>query len=240
MAVRSRKIAKILVALLLAGLLPLLLFGCGAAEEETTSTSANTTENTSTNITEDKTMPQNTDATQNPVVTFTLADGKTIVAELYPDMAPNTVNNFIYLIKKGYYDGKVFHRAVPGFMIQGGSPDGSSASTGFPYAIKGEFANNGFTQNTLKHTPGVLSMARVQNMNDSASCQFFIMHGTSSFLDNDYAAFGKVTQGLDVVDTIANSPASSELLLTKVVIQTVTVETFGKTYPDPEILQPVG
>jgi peptidyl-prolyl cis-trans isomerase B (cyclophilin B) len=212
MAVRSRKYAKIVAALLLAGAMPLLLFGCGGNEE----------------------------AVPNPVVTFTLADGSKIVAELYPDKAPNTVNNFISLVKSGSYDGKVFHRAVSGFMIQGGSPNGSSTSAGFPYAIKGEFANNGFTQNVLKHTAGVLSMARVGGMNDSGSCQFFIMHEDAPYLDNDYAAFGKVIEGMDVVDTIANSPTSDQMLLTPVAIQKATVETFGKTYAEPETLPPVG
>ncbi len=137
---------------------------------------------------------------QNPIVTFTMESGKTFKAELYPDIAPQSVNNFISLIKKGFYDGLIFHRVIPGFMIQGGDPEGTGMG-GPGYSIKGEFASNGF-KNDLKHTKGVLSMARSM-MPNSAGSQFFIMHETSPDLDGDYAAFGKITEGQDVVDSIA-------------------------------------
>ena len=138
----------------------------------------------------------------NPVVTFEMENGKKIVAELYPEIAPNTVNNFISLVKKGFYDGLIFHRVIKGFMIQGGCPDG--IGTGGPgYGIKGEFAQNGF-KNDLKHEPGVLSMARAMHP-DSAGSQFFIMHKTSPHLDGAYAAFGKVIAGMDVVNEIAET-----------------------------------
>ena len=167
-----------------------------------------------------------------PVITITMADGGVIIAELYPDKAPNTVNNFISLAKSGYFSGKVFHRAVQGFMIQGGSPGGDGMSVGFPYSIKGEFANNGFTQNNLKHSRGVLSMART-SMKDSASCQFFIMHAAAPHLDGDYAAFGMVTSGMEVVDKIATSPVSGDQLVTPPAIRSVAVDTFGIDYPAP-------
>ena len=168
----------------------------------------------------------------NPVITITMADGGVITAELYPDKAPNTVNNFISLANSGYFEGKVFHRAVRGFMIQGGSPGGDGMSIGFPYSIKGEFAKNGFRQNDLKHTRGVLSMARTGNP-DSAGCQFFIMHGDAPHLDGDYAAFGKVTSGMDVVDAIATSPVRGDSLIDPPAIKSVTVDTFGIDYPAP-------
>ena len=133
---------------------------------------------------------------QNPIVTITMANGDVMKAELYPEIAPNTVNNFISLVKKGYYDGLIFHRVIAGFMIQGGCPNGNGMG-GPGYSIKGEFSQNGF-KNTLKHTEGVLSMARSM-MPNSAGSQFFIMHQNSPHLDGQYAAFGKVTEGLDVV-----------------------------------------
>ena len=137
---------------------------------------------------------------QNPIVRFEMEGGKVFEAELYPDVAPNTVNNFISLVKKGFYDGLIFHRVIKGFMIQGGDPEGTGAG-GPGYSIKGEFNLNGFTNN-LKHTPGVLSMARTM-VPDSAGSQFFIMHETSPHLDGSYAAFGKVINGMDVVNEIA-------------------------------------
>jgi len=178
-----------------------------------------------------------------PIATITLEDGGVIKAELYPDKAPNTVNNFISLAKSGYFNGKVFHRAVAGFMIQGGSPTGDGSSAGFPYAIKGEFANNGFP-NDLQHLRGVLSMARLPGRNDSASCQFFIMHADSLDpppygLDGDYATFGKVISGMDVVDRIATSPVIGDKLVNKPVIKSVTVDTKGVEYPEPETLPPI-
>ncbi len=168
----------------------------------------------------------------NPVVTITMENGDVMKAELYPEIAPNTVNNFISLVKKGYYDGLIFHRVIKGFMIQGGCPDG--IGTGGPgYSIKGEFAMNGFA-NDLKHTPGVLSMARSM-MPDSAGSQIFIMHKTSPHLDGQYAAFGKVTEGLDIVDKIACVETNySDKPLVEQKIQSMTVETFGVDYPEPE------
>ena len=168
----------------------------------------------------------------NPIVTITMDNGDVMTAELYPEIAPNTVNNFISLVKKGFYDGVCFHRIIPGFMIQGGDPDGRG--TGGPgYSIKGEFAQNGFT-NDLKHTPGVLSMARAMHP-DSAGSQFFIMHQTSPHLDGAYAAFGKVIEGLDVVDRIAATPTDfRDYPKYPVVIKSMTVDTKGVDYPEPE------
>lgn len=167
----------------------------------------------------------------NPKVTFTMQDGKQIVAELYPDVAPNTVNNFIALVKSGFYDGLCFHRIIRGFMIQGGCPNGTG--TGGPgYSIKGEFASNGFN-NTLKHTRGVLSMARAMDKN-SAGSQFFIMHADAPHLDGNYAAFGEVVEGMDVVDKIADQYTDfSDRPYEPQIIQKVTVETDGKEYPAP-------
>lgn len=171
---------------------------------------------------------------QNPIVTFTMADGGVIKAELYPDIAPVSVNNFISLIQKNFYDGLIFHRVIKGFMIQGGDPNGTG--TGGPgYSIPGEFAINGF-ENSLKHTEGVLSMARSMHP-DSAGSQFFIMHRTSPHLDGQYAAFGKVIEGMDVVNKIAETATDySDRPLEDQVMQSVTVDTFGVEYPEPEKL----
>jgi peptidyl-prolyl cis-trans isomerase B (cyclophilin B) len=168
----------------------------------------------------------------NPVVTITMNTGDVIKAELYPDTAPNTVNNFISLINKGYYDGLTFHRVIKGFMIQGGCPEGTG--TGGPgYCIKGEFSQNGF-KNDLKHQAGVLSMARTM-IPDSAGSQFFIMHKNSPHLDGAYAAFGKVTEGLDVVDRIACCETDfSDKPTEPQIMAKVTVDTFGESYPEPE------
>lgn len=170
--------------------------------------------------------------TKNPVVTIEMKDGKVIKAELYPEVAPNTVNSFISLIKKGFYDGLIFHRVIRGFMIQGGCPQGQG--TGGPgYNIKGEFAANGF-DNRLKHTPGVLSMARAYHP-DSAGSQFFIMHEAAPHLDGQYAAFGKVIEGMDAVNAIACTPTGfNDRPRTPQVISKMTVETFGVDYPEPE------
>ena len=168
----------------------------------------------------------------NPIVTITMANGDIMKAELYPDVAPNTVNNFISLVKKGFYDGLVFHRVIRGFMIQGGCPQGTGMG-GPGYSIKGEFSYNGFA-NDLKHTPGVLSMARAMNPN-SAGSQFFIMHETSPHLDGQYPAFGKVTEGMDVVNKIAETTTDySDRPLEPQMIKSMTVETFGVDYPEPE------
>lgn len=169
---------------------------------------------------------------QNPIVTITMEDGSIMKAELYPDIAPNTVNNFISLIQKNFYNGLIFHRVIKGFMLQGGDPEGSGMG-GPGYSIKGEFSRNGF-KNDLKHTPGVLSMARSM-MPNSAGSQFFIMHQTSPHLDGEYAAFGKVIEGMDVVNRIAECKTNyNDRPLEDQVMKTVTVETFGVEYPEPE------
>ncbi|MCR5503926.1 MAG: peptidylprolyl isomerase [Lachnospiraceae bacterium] len=169
---------------------------------------------------------------QNPIVTITMESGDVIRAELYPEIAPNTVNNFISLIKKGFYDGLIFHRVIKGFMIQGGDPEGIGIG-GPGYGIKGEFEQNGFA-NDLKHTEGVLSMARAMDP-DSAGSQFFIMHKTSPHLDGGYAAFGKVIEGLENVDRIAETRTDfQDRPLDPQRMKTVTVETFGVDYPEPE------
>ena len=169
---------------------------------------------------------------QNPIVTFTMENGDVMKAELYPDIAPVSVNNFISLIQKNFYDGLIFHRVIRGFMIQGGDPQGTGMG-GPGYSIKGEFAANGF-QNDLKHTEGVLSMARSM-MPDSAGSQFFIMHKNAPHLDGSYAAFGKIIEGMDVVNKIAETPTDySDRPLEDQKIATVTVETFGVDYPEPE------
>ena len=168
----------------------------------------------------------------NPVVTITMTNGDVIKAELYPEIAPNTVNNFIFLVQKGFYDGLIFHRVISGFMIQGGDPQGTGMG-GPGYSIKGEFAMNG-VRNDLKHTRGVLSMARSM-MPNSAGSQFFIMHANAPHLDGQYAAFGKVVEGLDVVDKIASVRTGwQDKPVEEQKIQSMTVELFGETYPEPE------
>lgn len=171
-------------------------------------------------------------AEKNPIVTIEMENGDVMKAELYPEIAPNTVNNFISLVNKGYYDGIIFHRVIRGFMIQGGDPQGTGVG-GPGYSIKGEFSDNGF-KNDLKHTPGVLSMARTM-MPDSAGSQFFIMHETSPHLDGQYAAFGKVVEGLDIVNKIAECATDyMDKPLEAQIMKKVTVETFGVEYPEPE------
>ena len=169
----------------------------------------------------------------NPIVTIEMEDGGIIKAELYPEIAPNTVNNFISLINKGFYNGIIFHRVIPGFMIQGGDPLGKG--TGGPgYSIKGEFKLNGF-KNDLKHTAGVLSMARSMAPN-SAGSQFFIMHKDAPHLDGQYASFGKVLEGMDVVDRIVKTPRNmyNDMPRKEQKMKSVTVDTFGVAYPEPE------
>ncbi len=170
----------------------------------------------------------------NPIVTIQMENKDVIKVELYPEIAPNTVNNFVSLVQKGYYDGLIFHRVIEGFMIQGGCPNGTGMG-GPGYSIPGEFSWNGF-KNDLKHTPGVISMARAQHP-DSAGSQFFIMHMNSPHLDGQYAAFGKVTEGMDIVNKIAavkvdrNDRPQDDQRMAK-----VTVETFGEEYPEPKKL----
>ena len=168
----------------------------------------------------------------NPIVTFEMENGTIMKAELYPEVAPNTVNNFISLVKKGFYDGLIFHRVISGFMIQGGCPDGTGMG-GPGYSIKGEFSQNGF-KNDLKHTEGVLSMARAMDPN-SAGSQVFIMHKTSPHLDGSYAAFGKLIEGMDVVNEIASVPTDyMDRPIVGCVMKKVTVDTQGVDYPEPE------
>lgn len=190
-----------------------VLTGCSASDDDNKEGTANT-------------------STIMPIATIELETGELITLELYPTMAPNTVNNFIELANSGFYDGVVFHRAVVDFMIQGGDPSGNG--TGGPgYSIAGEFANNNFTQNTLSHTEGVISMAR-SAAPDSAGSQFFIVTGDASFLDKEYAAFGKVIEGYDEVVKISKMPTTSELLNDPVVIKTIKVDTLGETFPDSD------
>lgn len=171
---------------------------------------------------------------ENPIVTFEMENGDKFVAELYPEVAPNTVNNFISLVNDGYYDGLIFHRVIKGFMIQGGDPEGTGMG-GPDYSIKGEFRSNGF-DNPIKHEAGVLSMARSM-MPDSAGSQFFVMHKDSPHLDGDYAAFGKVIEGMDVVDRIAEVKTDRMDRPTEdQVMKKVTVDTKGETYDKPETL----
>ena len=169
---------------------------------------------------------------KNPVITITMENGDVMKAELYPEVAPNTVNNFLSLVQKGFYDGLIFHRVIRGFMIQGGCPNGNGMG-GPGYTIKGEFSQNVF-QNDLRHTSGVLSMARAMHP-DSAGSQFFIMHETSPHLDGQYAAFGQIIEGMDVVNKIAETPTDySDRPMKEQKIRTITAETFGETYPEPE------
>ncbi len=169
---------------------------------------------------------------QNPIVTITMENGDVMKLELYPEIAPVSVNNFISLINKKFYDGLIFHRVIRGFMLQGGDPEGTGCG-GPGYSIKGEFAANGF-ENNLKHTEGVLSMARSMNPN-SAGSQFFIMHKTSPHLDGSYAAFGKIIEGMEVVNKIAEVPTDySDRPLADQVMKSVVVDTFGVTYDEPE------
>lgn len=168
----------------------------------------------------------------NPIVTIEMENGDVMKAELYPEIAPNTVNNFISLIKKGFYNGLTFHRVIKGFMLQGGCPDGTGAG-GPGYSIKGEFSQNGFTNN-FKHGEGVLSMARTMAP-DSAGSQFFIMHKNSPHLDGAYAAFGKITEGMDIVEKIANMRTDwNDKPMKEQKMKKVTVDTFGVDYPEPE------
>lgn len=169
---------------------------------------------------------------KNPIITFEMENGRTFKAELYPEIAPNTVYNFISLVNKGFYDGLIFHRVISGFMIQGGDPKGTG--TGGPgYCIEGEFKLNGF-KNDLKHERGVLSMARAMSYN-SAGSQFFVMHETSPHLDGQYAAFGKVIEGMETVDDIADCRTDyNDRPLEEQKMKKVTAELFGETYPEPK------
>lgn len=230
-------------------LLMVIAAGCGnkpsnnSNENANNGTSSGAAGNTAT--TEPTAAPEETAAAptegvpsataSHPIVTIEMDNGDIIKAELYPEVAPNTVNNFISLIQKGFYNGTIYHRVIPGFMIQGGDPDGTGMG-GPGYGIAGEFTSNGFVNNLL-HTEGVLSMARSQDPN-SAGSQFFIMTATSPHLDGDYAPFGKVTEGIEVVTAIVNLPRdSNDRPEQPPVMKKVTVDTLGVTYPEPQKAQ---
>lgn len=250
--------SKFRIALFLLLTLSLILAACGKRDEtqggaaspsETASSSPSATTPPSESASASPSAPASDPASPsanpyhdeaNPVVTIEMDTGKTITLELYPKVAPNTVNNFISLIKKGFYDGIIFHRVMPGFMIQGGDPEGTGMG-GPGYSIKGEFTINGF-QNDLKHTRGVISMARKEKPLDSAGSQFFIMHADYPGLDNQYAAFGKVLDGLETVDEIATQeidPADSfgTKPLKPMAIKKMTVDIKGVEYPEPETIK---
>ena len=174
-----------------------------------------------------------TEQKQNPIVTILMDNGNEIKVELLPEYAPNTVNNFISLVKQGFYDGLIFHRVIPGFVIQGGDPNGTGMG-GPGYTIPGEFRQNGFAQNTLAHEEGVISMARAQAPNSGGS-QFFICDAAANFLDNAYAGFGRVLEGMEEVHRIAQAPRNGmDKPLEDIVMKQVTVETFGVDYPEPK------
>lgn len=210
-------------------LLALFLTGCGSSQEDN---AEDTTENKLSEVKENAAYPS--DVKERPVVTMTMENGEKILLELFPEAAPNTVANFISLIEDGFYDGLIFHRVIPDFMVQGGDPNGNG--TGDPgYSIAGEFMSNGFKANTVKHERGVLSMARTGEPN-SAGSQFFIMVKDSPHLDGDYAAFGKVIEGMEVVDSIVSVERDGmDKPLEDQKIESVTVDTKGYDYPEPEV-----
>jgi peptidyl-prolyl cis-trans isomerase B (cyclophilin B) len=214
----------------------LILTGCGGKEKTNNSSDATGIANGGPASTQEASQVNGVDTSgDNPIVTIEMDSGKIIKVELYPKVAPNTVNNFISLVKKGFYDGTIFHRVIPGFMIQGGDPDGTGMG-GPGYSIAGEFSQNGF-KNDLKHTAGVLSMARSQ-AKDSAGSQFFIMVADAPHLDGLYAAFGKVTEGMDVVNEIVNLPTgTNDRPKNPPVMKKVTVDTRGADAPEPEIIK---
>ena len=241
---------KRFLSILTAVLLLFAVIGCTNAAANSTSakpagstgtefTADDGTKTTEPPQTEEPKEPEEDPTMKNPVATITMKDGGVMKLELYPDVAPNTVKNFISLANKGFYDGLTFHRIYAGFMIQGGDPDGNG--TGGPgYSIKGEFAMNG-VKNDLSHKRGVISMARAMDP-DSAGSQFFIMHDDGDFLDGQYAAFGMLTEGFDTLDAVAATPTTYQngeksLPLEPVVIDTIRVETFGVEYGEPEIIR---
>jgi peptidyl-prolyl cis-trans isomerase B (cyclophilin B) len=247
----TRKNPAILLVML--SLLLIVVSGCGAKPANNGGSASNGGSNAAGNTANSETSPppkessapENgatgsglpSDTASHPVVTIEMADGGIIKAELYPEVAPNTVNNFISLIQKGFYDGTIFHRVIPGFMIQGGDPDGTGMG-GPDYSIAGEFSGNGFNNN-LVHTQGILSMARSQDVN-SAGSQFFIMTADAPHLDGSYAAFGKVIdeESLKIVDAIVNLPRDgSDRPEKPPVMKKVTVDTLGVTYPEPQKVQ---
>jgi peptidyl-prolyl cis-trans isomerase B (cyclophilin B) len=231
-------VAKIRLTVSLLSLIALLLLvsGCGGGNNNANNLSDAATSNNEPASTQEASPMNGVDTSgDNPIVTIEMDSGKTITVELYPRIAPNTVNNFISLVKKGFYDGTIFHRIIPGFMIQGGDPDGTGMG-GPGYSIEGEFTSNGF-ENKLKHTAGVLSMARSQSP-DSAGSQFFLMVADAPHLDGAYAAFGKVTEGMDVVNEIVKLPKdANDRPKTPPIMKKVTVDTRGVDAPEPEIIK---
>jgi peptidyl-prolyl cis-trans isomerase B (cyclophilin B) len=226
---------RLTVSLLSLIALLLLASGCGGKNNANNLSDAATSNNEPASTQEASPMNGVDTSGDNPIVTIEMDSGKTITVELYPRIAPNTVNNFISLVKKGFYDGTIFHRIIPGFMIQGGDPDGTGMG-GPGYSIEGEFTSNGF-ENKLKHTAGVLSMARSQSP-DSAGSQFFLMVADAPHLDGAYAAFGKVTEGMDVVNEIVKLPKdANDRPKTPPIMKKVTVDTRGVDAPEPEIIK---
>lgn len=224
-----------LAVLALALVALLIVAGCGKRDNSGNNASGTASQPAATNQ-EGAAATSTLDTSgDNPIVTIEMDSGKTIKVELYPKIAPNTVNNFISLVKKGFYDGTIFHRVIPGFMIQGGDPEGSGMG-GPGYSIEGEFSGNGF-KNDLKHTRGVLSMARSMDPN-SAGSQFFIMVADSPHLDGQYASFGKVIEGIEVADEIVSTPrGSQDRPKTAQVMKKVTVDTRGADAPEPEVIK---
>ncbi|MFC4303214.1 peptidylprolyl isomerase [Cohnella boryungensis] len=227
---------RLSVSLIAVIALLLIVTGCGSKERSNSPSDTAPSSNGGAASTQEASPMSNVDTSgDNPIVTIEMENGGKITIELYPKVAPNSVNNFISLVKKGFYDGTIFHRVIPGFMVQGGDPDGTGMG-GPGYSIAGEFTQNGF-ENNLKHTTGVLSMARAQNPN-SAGSQFFIMVADSPHLDGAYAAFGKVTEGMDVVNEIVSQKRDrSDRPETPQVMKKVTVDTRGAEAPEPEIIK---
>lgn len=220
----KRRKSTILLLILALTTTIVLATGCGDKNRSESSSDAGSSTESQLNVPDPN--------ASHPVVTIEMDSGEVIKAELYPEVAPNTVNNFISLVKQGFYDGTIFHRVIPGFMIQGGDPEGTGMG-GPDYSIAGEFTSNNY-QNDLKHTRGILSMARTNNP-DSAGSQFFIMVADSPHLDSDYAAFGKVIEGMNVVDEIVNLETdSNDRPIDVPTMKKVTVDTLGVEYPEPE------
>lgn len=239
---KKKGIIKVLSLALSAAITCFVLISCGSGSSDNDSNSNSNSNNNSTVSDETLVSVPQTDVvgeSENfPIATMKIKDYGTMEIELYPEIAPITVNNFISLVNKGYYDGLTFHRVIDNFMVQGGDPSGDG--TGGPgYCIKGEFTNNGF-ENNLKHQVGVISMARLMSPLDSAGSQFFIMTADTPSLDGDYAAFGRVISGLDVLTKI-KSVATDENDKPKedLVIESITVDTKGIDYPEPETLDEV-
>ncbi|RED64593.1 peptidylprolyl isomerase [Cohnella lupini] len=232
MNISNKRLAASLLTIIA---LLLIVTGCGGKNNSNNSSDATATGNGAASTQEASPMNGVDTSGDNPIVTIEMDSGKIIKVELYPKVAPNSVNNFISLVKKGFYDGTIFHRIIPGFMIQGGDPDGTGMG-GPGYSIAGEFSQNGF-ENNLKHTAGVLSMARSQSP-DSAGSQFFLMVADAPHLDGAYAAFGKVTEGMDVVNEIVQLPkGANDRPKTPPVMKKVTVDTRGVDAPEPEIIK---